>query len=108
MVFEITFKDGSKRMFDTLVGADLRNANLIDANLTSTKGVIASYLGKHLAFGYVFENQKYVKIGCRTETIVEWLQTYESVGKSENYNDVEVKKYGYFLKMLDDLMLEDF
>jgi uncharacterized protein YjbI with pentapeptide repeats len=87
-----------------LEGVNLRGANLRDAKLTFTKGIISATLGKHLAFAFVYENQKYVKIGCKTLTVEEWLCDFEKIGKAENYDDITIQMYGIQLRVFDKML----
>ena len=91
-----------------LRGADLRGANLYGVNLTFTKGIMSATLGKHLAVAFVFEERKYVKIGCKTLTVEEWLSGFEDIGRAENYSDIDIKLYVSFIKFISTVPLNIF
>ena len=91
-----------------LGGADLRGANLYGVNLTFTKGIMSATLGKHLAVAFVFEERKYVKIGCKTLTVEEWLSDFEDIGRVENYSDIDIKLYVSFIKFISTVPLNIF
>ena len=78
-----------------LVGADLRRADLYGADLFNTN-IISFQLGKH--FGFYHEGM--VKIGCKSDSLENWLKDFEEVGKKEDYSDQEIKLYGLQLKLL--------
>ena len=82
-----------------LYGANLRGANLYGANLSQTllenKAVLTFLYNKHTACYFGDGN---IQIGCHKKTIAEWLESYKEVGKSNNYTDDEIEKYGKFIK----------
>ena len=85
-----------------LINANLRGAYLIGANLSNTC-VFTFSLGAHSGFAHFgdqYEGGSYVKIGCRGLSLVDWLENYKAIGKSNGYTDKQIKDYGDFLKYL--------
>lgn len=85
-----------------LRGANLRDANLKDANLKGADlydtSVLTFQLGKH--FGFYHEG--YVKIGCSSMSLYEWLTCFEKVGAEEGYTSLQIADYGAMLEFLLD------
>ena len=85
-----------------LRGADLREADLFKADL---RGADISFMEGKMIFSFVFEMHfayccdGNIKIGCLTQTVQEWLETYKEIGKENKYSEEQIKKYGAFIKM---------
>ena len=45
-----------------------------------------------------------VHIGCQSKTITEWLSSFELIGESFNYSKKQIKEYGLYLKLAQDLL----
>ena len=84
-----------------LFRVNLRGAMIEKAELGSSKIKIFE-LGQHSGF-YL---NGFVTIGCVSKSLEEWLETYEEVGKKNNYTKNEIKEYGAFLDYLNHLKLE--
>ncbi len=74
--------------------ADLRSAELCNANLRNTGLLI---------FQYQQQQAHYTKdgsltIGCLLMPITEWVLGYEEIGKTNYYSEEEIKAYGCFIK----------
>ena len=87
-----------------LYDANLRDANLCSANLCSAnlqktilqdKVMFTFQFNRHTA--YYFGNHE-IQIGCYKHSIEHWLENFESIGKSNNYSELEIAKYGKFIK----------
>jgi len=82
-----------------LYGANLSGANLSGANLKETllegKAILSFQFEKHTAY---FMGTDEIVIGCHRHTVNQWLETFESVGKSEGYSDKQIAMYGAFIK----------
>ena len=39
-----------------------------------------------------------IVIGCHRHTVSQWLETFETVGKAENYSEKQIAMYGNFIK----------
>ena len=81
--------EGEQGQRANLKGAYLRGAYLTDADLTwanlidiKNKFIFTFSVGKH--FAYYCDG--FIKIGCITKTVSEWLTEYNTVGKGNNYN----------------------
>jgi uncharacterized protein YjbI with pentapeptide repeats len=77
-----------------LSGANLSEANLFGANLFGAR--IFNFQFNRNCVYYTYTN--YIKIGCITKTIDEWLKEYKQIGKDNKYSDLEIKLYGQFIK----------
>jgi hypothetical protein len=99
-----------------LRGADLRGAylekaylegaNLTGANLEFTK-IISFTAGKHFVFIHVgeqYEDGNICKIGCKTQSLQEWVENYKEIGKKEGYNEFEIQAYGSTIKHFKDML----
>ena len=82
-----------------LSGANLSRANLSGADLKETllegKAILSFQFEKHTAY---FMGTDEIVIGCHRHTVNQWLETFESVGKSEGYSDKQIAMYGAFIK----------
>jgi len=87
-----------------LRGADLRGADLRGANLTNCKGIISFTGGKHFAFAFKYNDIKYVKIGCITKSVDEWLESKE-VAVKEGYLSENIKRYKSFITFIKECEL---
>ena len=79
-----------------LTSANLSGANLYGADLEGTifpfiKGKIIYSIGCSGYFGYFCDG--FIKIGCMTLTIQEWIDRGEQIGKGNNYSDEEIETY---------------
>lgn len=74
-----------------LAGADLREAYLNDIK---GKSIRIFQFNKHVAYCC----DGYIKIGCITKRIEEWLKEYKSIGEKEKYTEEEIEEYGEFIK----------
>ena len=83
--------------------ANLRGANLRGANLEDAKNIklpiINLYGSKHSLF-YI---DNIIKIGCEKYTIKEWLDSYEEIGKKNDYTELEINEYYKYIKMIADM-----
>ena len=77
-----------------LSGADLSRANLY-GTLLENKVILSFQYKKHTAYYY---GDEFIHIGCHKKTIEEWLKTYNEVGLLEKYSEIEISKYGKFIK----------
>ena len=82
-----------------LYGANLSRANLDGANLSGTiykDNIIVNFMyQKHTA---IYFGTDEIRIGCRAHPIKHWVDNFEEIGKKENYNDEQIKRYGKFIK----------
>ncbi len=112
---ESGFKEGERA---NLIGADLYKANLREADLykanliranliranlynIENKSIITFQAGKHFAYSC----DGFIKIGCITKPIDEWLETYKEVGEREDYTEVEIEAYGGWIKLIKHLTM---
>jgi uncharacterized protein YjbI with pentapeptide repeats len=83
-----------------LSGANLSGAYLSGANLKNTilegKAILSFQFEKDTAYFYDIDK---IKIGCLENTIDYWANNYKTIGKENNYNDEQIKKYGEFIKI---------
>lgn len=82
-----------------LQGANLQGANLEDANFNGTclqdKVIVQfSFDNRHQAILIGDE----LSIGCEKHSLDHWLEHYESIGKSSQYTDAEIRAYGILIK----------
>ena len=84
--------------FANLEGVNLESADLKSADLDGIKGkqILTFSAGKH--FAYACDGN--IKIGCKTMTISEWLDTYEQLGEQEGYTKQQIHLYGNFIKLV--------
>jgi hypothetical protein len=79
--------------------ADLSRADLYGADLSKTlledKAVLTFWFNKHTA--YYFGNDE-ITIGCHKHSIAHWVKNFKTIGKSNNYSDIEIEKYGKFIR----------
>lgn len=77
--------------------ANLSVANLSGANLSEANGdnFLIFQAGKHYA---VFAGG-YGHIGCKRHTYQYWLDNYMEIGKSNNYTDDQIDRYGALIKI---------
>jgi hypothetical protein len=78
-----------------LRGADLTNADLRYTNLTNTE-LITFNLGKDPAF-YC---KGILRIGCDNYSIEHWVNSYEEIGKENDYSKEEIELYGNVINLL--------
>jgi hypothetical protein len=82
-----------------LSGANLYGADLSGANLSKTllenKVILSFIYNKHTAY-YFGLNE--ILIGCHKHSIEHWLENYKTIGKASGYSDIEIEKYGRFIK----------
>jgi hypothetical protein len=86
--------------------AYLEGANLTGANLEFTK-IISFTAGKHFVFIHVgeqYEDGNICKIGCKTQSLQEWVENYKEIGKKEGYNEFEIQAYGSTIKHFKDML----
>lgn len=95
MSYEIKFKNGKVGKFDSLVDADLSDANLRCADLFNTS-IFAFQLGKHFAFYH----EGYLKIGCKGFDLEYWFKNVEEIGMNEDYKDHEILDYRAMIEFL--------
>ena len=86
-----------------LVGANLRGANLYGANLEGAKGIISFTATSHFSFAYMYNNEKYIKIGCITHKVSEWLTNVVEIGKKHGYTEHQIHLYASFIKFIDSI-----
>jgi hypothetical protein len=83
-----------------LSSADLRYANLSYADLRYANlryaDLIVFQFQMHQAF-YTFDGS--LRIGCIVLPISEWVETFEEIGRKENYTDEQILMYGQFINM---------
>src|ERR1035437_8413197 len=88
-----------------LSGANLSGANLSGANLSGTllegKTILSFQFEKHTAYFYGADE---TRLGCHVKAVNEWLETFEEVGKKENYTDKQIEMYGNFIKQCADIL----
>lgn len=99
---------GATLAWAKLIGANLQKANLKGTNLQGAflddiqnKLIITFQAGRHFAY-YC---DKYVKIGCKTHTLTDWLENYKKIGKEAEYTSLEIELYGKFIQMCATLQL---
>ena len=106
MSFRIRFKDGEERSFNSLVGADLREANLSGANLKGANlrncrhslEVLSSVSG--LEWDVVCKNDL-VGVGCQEHLLSKWLEFSE-----EEIREMDSKAldfYPFLISMLQNI-----
>jgi hypothetical protein len=86
-----------------LRGANLFRANLRRADLSFCEGVITFQGSKHFAFAFEFKDIKYIKIGCLTKTVDEWLESFEVEGNSHEYSRHEINLYVSFVRFIQSV-----
>ena len=86
-----------------LYGADLSGANLSWASLKETilegKSILSFQFERHFAY---FCGSDEIVIGCKRNSISEWLEQYEDIGRKNGYSDEQIKRYGDFIKMCSE------
>ena len=80
-----------------LSNADLSRANLSNAN------IVTFQFKKHIAYF----TGKDLRIGCKTETLQDWQNDYEEIGKKNDYTEQEIKMYGRFIEMCIEIQNEE-
>jgi hypothetical protein len=82
-----------------LRGADLRGADLSNATTKETiledKALLTFLYNRHTAY---FTGDGKITIGCHTHSVSQWVTDFTRVGKENGYTDVEIEKYGKFIK----------
>ncbi len=77
-----------------LSGADLSCANLRSADLSCANLIIFQFQ-RNQAF-YTFDGT--LRIGCQVLPIIEWFETFEAIGKQNEYSEEQIQMYGEFIK----------
>ena len=86
-----------------LRSANLRSADLSSANLSWADGQYAlASLGRHQAIAA----GGYISIGCERHTYQKWLDSYQEIGKLNGYTDAEISRYGAWIKLATDWLIE--
>src|SRR3990167_10865874 len=85
--------------FANLSKANLFFANLSKANLSGAANITTFISGQHLGVAY---GEK-IQIGCIDLTVNQWLETFEKIGKENNYTVEQIKAYGGFIKLYAEL-----
>ena len=95
-----------------LSGANLRGANLYCANLRgadlkeallSGKVILSFQFEKHTAYFYGSDE---IQIGCHKHPVAHWIANFEEIGKKEGYSEMQIKKYGRFIKGCANILKE--
>jgi len=102
-LYEADFRGADLRGAD-FRGANLKEVNLEGADLTNCKGIISFTGGKHFAFAFKYNDIKYVKIGCITRSVDEWLESKE-VAIKEGYLSENIKRYKSFITFIKECEL---
>jgi hypothetical protein len=79
-----------------LCGADFRGAVLCGVKMD--KEIIFFNFNKHVLQKIDDE----IRIGCEAHSIQYWLENYVEIGKENYYTDEEIRRYGNFIKKLED------
>ena len=82
----------------SLSGANLKRADLSGANLFQVQGKDILTFQARQHFAYACDG--YIKIGCITKTVEEWLKEYKEIGTYRNYSKEEIIMYGDFIKLV--------
>jgi len=56
---------------------------------------------RHFCYASFTEDGKeiWMGIGCHFKTISEWIETYKTIGESENYSSDEIEEYSGYIEM---------
>ena len=108
MSYTIKYKCGKKVVFESLRYVDLRctnlrGADLYGANLRGAKGIISFTATAHLSFAYMYNSEKYIKIGCITHKVSKWLTDVSKIGKKHGYTEHQIHLYASFIKFIDSI-----
>jgi hypothetical protein len=83
-----------------LTGANLAGAKLYGANLSHCKGIVTFQYSQHFAFAYKYKGELRVKIGCKGNSVKEWLENWKDIGEREEYSEIEMSYYLDFINMI--------
>ena len=78
-----------------LSGATLSDANLSGANLSGANQYVLRIQGSRHQINVIDDD---VRIGCKRQSIAEWLVNFEEIGKAESYTDAQIAEYGLHLR----------
>jgi hypothetical protein len=89
-----------------LWGANLSEANLSEANLWGANGTYSMQLSAHtIVVWFDRESSEYiVKVGCKEYSIDHWLERYESIGRRNDYSELQCEEYGIQLQAIKRLI----
>ena len=79
-----------------LSGANLRWADLRGANLRCKQYVCQIHASRHTIVAIDDD----VRIGCERKPLAEWLETFEAVGRENEYTESEIAEYGGWLRQI--------
>jgi len=86
-----------------LRGADLREADLRGAYLGET-GIIAIQGSMHRI---ICISRDEICVGCERHSLTDWIKTYRSIGKNNDYTHAQIEEYGKWFLVLDEMLPED-
>jgi len=84
-----------------LRGADLREADLLGANLYGANLPIVHIKGTANLLQYLTEN---ITIGCEFHSLEYWLIMYDVIGRENNYTESQIEEYGNYIKSIKNMM----
>jgi hypothetical protein len=79
-----------------LSGADLSGADLRWADLRCKQHVCQIHASRHAIVAIDDD----VRIGCHRKLLTEWLETFQAVGRENEYTDAEIAEYGGWLRQI--------
>jgi hypothetical protein len=97
---------GANLIEANLSEANLRRANFFGANLSITHGIYSMQLSAHtIVVWFDRESSEHmVKVGCEEHSIDHWLANYESIGRMNDYSELQCEEYGIQLQAIKRLI----
>jgi hypothetical protein len=84
-----------------LSDADLYGANLYGANLSGASLRCKQYVCQiHASRHDIVAIDDDIRIGCQRMALATWLETFEAVGRKNEYTDFEIAEYGGWLRQI--------